>query len=113
MVETAFALEDRVGVSLTAVVVNGLYERLDLTDDAAAAAREAGITLAPSRLDALAAAARFRHQRQALQAEQVDRLAAALPLTQLALPYVFSDDIGPAEVDFLAHHLADSIRALP
>jgi anion-transporting ArsA/GET3 family ATPase len=113
VVETAFALEDRVGVSLAAVVVNGLYEHLDLTDDAETAAAEAGVTLAPSRLAALAAAARFRHQRQDLQTEQVERLAAALPLTQLPLPYVFSDDVGPAEVDFLAHHLAESIRTLP
>ncbi len=113
VVETAFALEDRVGISLAAVVVNGLYEPLDLTDDAAAAAAEAGVTLDPSRLDALAAAARFRRQRQDLQAEQVERLRSALPLDQLPLPYVFSDEVGPDEADLLAARLADSIRALP
>jgi len=111
VVETAFALEDRVGVSLASVVVNGLYEPLDLMD-AAGAAAAAGTTLAPARLSALDAAAHFRRQRQALQAEQVERLRAALPLAQLPLPYVFSDDVGPAELDFLADRLADSIRAL-
>jgi len=113
VVETAFALEDRVGISLASVVVNGLYEPLDLPTDPAAAAAAAGVKLAPSRLAALAAAAQFRRHRQALQAEQVDRLRSALPLSQLPLPYVFSDDVGLAEVDYLAERLADSIRALP
>ena len=112
VVETAFALEDRVGITLASVVVNGLYEHLELVD-AATAATEAGVTLAPARLDARDAAARFRGQRQALQDEQVERLRAALPLSQLALPYVFSDDVGRVEVELLARRLADGIRDLP
>ena len=113
VVETAFALEDRVGISLGPIVVNGLYERLDLVDDAAGAAAEAGVTLAPSRLRALAAAADFRRHRQAMQAEQVERLAVALPLPQLCLPYVFSGEMGPPEVKLLATELAGSVRTLP
>jgi len=113
VVETAFALEDRVGISLAPVVVNGLYEHLDLVDDAAAAAAEAGVALAPSRLAALTAAAGFRRQRQAIQAEQVARLSAALPLPQLCLPYVFSGEMGPVEVDLLAGAFAASVAALP
>ena len=113
VVEAAFALEDRVGISLAPVVVNGLYEPLDLVDDAAAAAAEAGITLASSRLAALEAAAAFRRQRQAMQAEQVERLHAALPLPQLCLPYVFSGEVGRAEIDHLATALAASVAALP
>ncbi len=113
VVETAFALEDRVGISLAAVVVNALYEPLDLADEPAVAAAEVGVTLAPARLAALADAARFRRQRQALQGEQIERLHLALPLAQLPLPYVFSDDIGPAEIDVLSAALAASIHALP
>ncbi len=112
VVETAFALEDRVGISLAPVVVNGLYEPLDLVDDADAAAAEVGIGLARSRLDALEAAASFRRQRQAIQAEQVERLGTALPLPQLRLPYVFSDEVGPTEVDQLAAALVESVAAL-
>ena len=37
VVETAFALEDRVGITLASVVVNGLYEHLELVDAATAA----------------------------------------------------------------------------
>jgi len=113
VVETAFALEDRVGISLAAVVVNGLYEPLDLAVDVAAAAAEVGATLAPARLRALTAAASFRSQRQELQTEQVERLRAALPLAQLPLPYVFSDEVGRAEAELLADRLAASIHALP
>ncbi len=112
VVEAAFALEDRVGISLGPVVVNGLYEPLDLSDDAATAAAEVGATLTPARLEALDAAAGFRRQRQTTQAEQVERLRAALPLPQLCLPYVFSGEVGPAELDQLAAALAHSISAL-
>lgn len=112
-VETAFALEDRVGVTLAAVVVNGLYEPLDLVEDAASAAASVGVTLPPARAEALDAAAGFRRHRQELQTEQVERLRAALPLAQLALPYFFAEEIGPTEVTRLAEHLAASVRGLP
>jgi Mrp family chromosome partitioning ATPase len=112
VVETAFALEDRVGVSLAPVVVNGLYRVLDLPEDAEAAAAAAGVTLSQARLDALKAAADFRRGRQELQAEQVERLRAALPLPQLHLPFVFSDEMGPPQIDLLANALAASLAPL-
>src|SRR4051794_23003538 len=47
VIETAFKLEDRVGVSLAPVVVNGMYPKIEGLDvDPAAAASEAGVTLA-------------------------------------------------------------------
>src|SRR5207245_8393404 len=79
VVETAFKLEDRVGVKLGPVVVNGLYPPLaGLGEDPSAAAEEAGVRLAPPEVEALRQAAGFRQQRQQLQAEQVARLAEAL-----------------------------------
>lgn len=113
LVETAFSLEDEVGVSLGPVVVNALYPPVDgLDSDPAAAAEEAGAFLRPGEAEALAAAAAFRQHRMALQAEQVERLAARLPLPQLHLPYLFSTDVGPAELDRLAGALLDGIRDL-
>ena len=120
-VETAYTLEDRIGVSLAPVVVNGLYPRLDGLDglglgldaDPSAAAAEAGAFLRVGEAEALAAAARFRLARMALQAEQVERLAKALPLPQLALPFLFTTEIGPAEIDVLAGALAAGVRGLP
>lgn len=105
VVETAFALEDRVGVDLAPVVVNGLYPVLDGLDaDPAPAGDDAAV---------LAAAAQFRRRRQELQQAQVARLAAALPLPQLQLPSLFTVDLGPSEIEALAGALAGAVEALP
>lgn len=113
LVETAFSLEDEVGVSLGPVVVNGLYpERPGLGTDPVEAAAAAGAALHPGEADELRAAAAFRARRTALQTEQVERLAAALPLPQLRLPYLFSTDLGPADVDVLADALTAGIEVL-
>jgi anion-transporting ArsA/GET3 family ATPase len=113
VVETAFALEDRAGLTLGPVVVNGLYPPLELDVDPAEAADNAGVRLTPPELDALGRAARFRRERQRLQQEQVQRLAEALPLPQLHLPFLFTTEIGPTQIDLLAIALADEIRRQP
>ena len=113
VVETAFALEDKVGVDLGPVVVNGLYPVLAGLDvDPAAAAAEGGVDLGGGAI-ALSAAASFRAQRQELQQAQVARLIAALPLPQLHLPTLFSVDLGPSDIDHLAAALAGGIERLP
>ncbi|MEX2660125.1 MAG: ArsA-related P-loop ATPase [Acidimicrobiales bacterium] len=114
LVETAFHLEDRVGVSLGPIVVNGVYPALgDLDADPEAAAASADTTLRAGEAEALASAAAFRRSRQALQAEQLERLTEALPLPQLQLPYLFEADLGPAEVDLLADALRESLLGAP
>ena len=113
VVETAFALEDRVGIDLGPVVVNGLYPPLaGLDADPEAAAESAGVELTPDEAAALAAAAHFRTGRRRLQSEQLARLADALPLPQLQLPALFTARIGSDELDILATALAGSITAL-
>jgi len=105
-VEAAFNLQDRVGIHLAPVIVNGLYPRLDHLDaDPEAAAAAAGIILPPGQGNAMRAAATFRRQRQDMQAEQTARLTAALPLPQLRLPHLCSDEIGLPELDLLADAL--------
>ena len=105
VVETAFALEDRVGVDLGPVVVNGLYPVLDGLDvDPGAAGADA---------PTLAAAAEFRARRQELQQAQVARLATALPLPQLHLPSLFTVDLDPSDIDVLATALVAAIEGLP
>jgi anion-transporting ArsA/GET3 family ATPase len=117
LVETAYSLEDEVGVSLGPVVVNGLYPALaGLDREPAGAATDAGAALHPGDAEALAAAARFRRRRQALQHTQVARLAKQLPLPQIALPYLFSADLGPASVEELANAAlsgVEELKALP
>ena len=113
LVETAYQLEDRVGISLGPVVVNGMYPSLPGLDaEPAAAAEAAGASLRPGEADALEAAASFRRERMALQAEQVGRLAEALPLAQLTLPYLFDAELGPAQLDDLAASLLTGIGDL-
>lgn len=114
LVETAFNLEDRVGVGLGPVIVNGIYDELPgLRSDPAEAAEAAGTTLRSGEAAVLSEAAQFRTDRMALQDEQLGRLAEQLPLDQLRLPFVFTTAIGPAELDLLADRLLDQIRALP
>jgi anion-transporting ArsA/GET3 family ATPase len=108
LIETAFALEDRVGVSLGPVVVNGLYPELeglsadDPPDPSVSDTDRAG----------LRDAAQFRLDRLALQHEQVARLRARLPLPQIPLPFLFTAGLTPADVDVLAAALEAGISAL-
>ena len=113
VVETAFKLEDRVGIALAPVVVNGLYPPCEgLDGDVEAAARAADVALLPGEAESLAAAAAFRRDRMALQAEQVARLASSLPLPQLRLPFLFTTELGLSEVDVLAGALASEVETL-
>jgi hypothetical protein len=114
LVETAFNLEDRVGIGLGPVVVNGVYDEVPGLDaDPEEAARAAGTTLRPGEAEELAAAASFRRDRMALQAEQLERLASKLPLPQLRLPFIFGAEVGPEELDLLADRFTAGIDALP
>lgn len=108
LVETAFSLEDEVGVSLGPVVVNGLYPPVDGLDaDPTAAAEEAGSSLRKGEAAELAAAAEFRRHRIALQAEQLTRLDESLPLPQVRLPFLFEAELDPAGLG----ELADAVLA--
>jgi len=112
VIETAFLLEDRAGVKLAPVVVNCLVPPLELPLDATSAGREAGVELTAEAAAGLDAAAAFRRHRQSLQAAQVARLAAELPLPQLHLPLLWTTDPGRAELDCLAGELAAGISGL-
>ena len=113
VVETAFTLEDKVGIDLGPVVVNGVYPPVDGFDvDAEEAAAAAGIRLRPGEAQALRDAARFRIARHELQQEQLARLADALPLPQLHMPMVFTAEVGPTEITTLARALESSVNAL-
>jgi len=113
LVDTAFHLEDRVGVSLGPVVVNGLYRHLPgLGVDPQAAAAASAATLRPGEGDTLAAAAAFRLDRIDLQTMQLGRLGERLPLAQLHLPFLFEGDLGPPELEVLTGAVLDAIAAL-
>lgn len=105
VVETAFALEDEVGVQLGPIVINGVDVGDPLPDDDAV--REAVADLDAARAQGLIDAAAFRRSRRAMEAAEIERLASELPLPKVTLPArsvagLTSSDIG---------QLADSLRA--
>ncbi len=116
IVDTAYALEDRIGVQLGPVIVNACYQDLDggtRAKDVQRLASQLDVFVSPREADDLAAAARFRRQRHALQQEQAERLAQRLPLPQIRLPFLFTADIGPAEVEVLTDAFVSAVEALP
>jgi anion-transporting ArsA/GET3 family ATPase len=113
LVETAYSLEDEIGLQLGPVVVNGLYPHLDGLDaDPVTAARQVGAFLHEGEAEALSAAAAFRRHRMSLQQEQLERLAERLPLPQIRLPYVFSADLGRDHIELLARAFLTGVEEL-
>jgi len=114
LVETAYSLEDEVGLSLGPVVVNGLYAEIEGLDaDPKAAAKTAGTSLRKGEAASLAEAADFRQHRIALQAEQVARLDEGLPLPQIRLPFLFEAELDPAGLAILADAVLAGLAAAP
>jgi anion-transporting ArsA/GET3 family ATPase len=110
-VESAFTLEDKAGVQLGPVIVNATDpDPVGLEQSAREAA--AGLDLDPAFLEALEAARVFRLERHALSASQIVRLARDLPLPQLLVPRMETEDIGLPETDRLAAALAQAIGRL-
>jgi hypothetical protein len=113
VIETAFALEEEIGVALGPIIVNGLVpvpEGLANDFDALVTANAPKISTAD--IANLRDAAAFRLKWAARQNEQVARLSEALPLAQLHTPYVFTTEPGPAELETLSNALSVDIDAL-
>jgi anion-transporting ArsA/GET3 family ATPase len=127
-IESAFTLEDKAGVQLGPVIVNAtdpVPEGLERSaQDVVAGMGVAGVAWAemagageagevdPALVAALDAARRFRLERHAISAAQIERLARDLPLPQLLVPTVAAETIGLAETDVLAAALAAAIGQL-
>lgn len=113
-VETADLIESTVGIKLCAVVVNARLPVLDLPAslhpaELARAAVAAGTRLGAAELESLVAAGLVRSQRQEAQAAQVARLASELSLPQLELPFCFSSELGPDELELLTDALEAAV----
>lgn len=94
-IDTAFTLEEDLGVSLAPIVVNQIQEPIRGLISAARTVRVPGPTKAV--ID--------RRVRQArTQARQLDRLAEGLPLARIHLPKLGTARVEPAQI----HQLADA-----
>jgi hypothetical protein len=113
VVETAYQLEDRVGVTLGPVIVNAcLPEEPLLNTDPTEAAEQAGVDIDNALASAIGRAAGFHTNRYGLQAEQLERLARELPLPQLHAPFLFGSCIGPKELESIGARLAREVGRL-
>jgi anion-transporting ArsA/GET3 family ATPase len=113
VIEAAYQLEDKVGIALGPVIVNSCYPAMaGLETSAVDAARSAGVVLDEDLMAALERARQFRTTRQQLQSDQIERLSRELPLPQLQVPYLFTDAIGPVQLDLLSDALGEGVAAL-
>jgi anion-transporting ArsA/GET3 family ATPase len=114
LVETAYALEDKVGVHLGPVVVNAVDRagsvEAEVPDPEAV---DLDVETVADR-DALRAAAAFRSARLEMQAEELQRLGQELALDQLHVPLVPTAGMTAGDIDALADAIecrADGERA--
>jgi anion-transporting ArsA/GET3 family ATPase len=116
-IDTAFAIEDRAGVALGPIFVNACFPALPdgvptTSEPIAAYAEKLDRFVSAREAVDLAHAASFRAQRHEIQTEQIARLSDQLPLPQIRLPFMFTPDLGVAEIDTLADAIAAGIHTL-
>ncbi len=99
VIETAYAVEEKVGVQLGPVVINGV-DRGGPIDVVSAPAEPT-------------AAAEFRNHRRASQQTELDRLSTDLALEQIVLPQLPVAGISSADLAPLAAALLEQIAGLP
>ena len=102
-IETAYALEDDVGIRLGPVVVNGVDDGAPLPDEQAEAAALAGLD--DDVVRSLVAAAEYRRSRRSMESEALDRLAAGLALGRITIPALPVAGLSAEDIDLLADRL--------
>jgi anion-transporting ArsA/GET3 family ATPase len=99
LIETAYAVEEQVGVQLGPVIVNGV----DLGD---------AVPIVEAAEDFLRAAAEFRNHRRAAQRAELQRLSSDLALAQIVLPQLPIAGVAADDLPALADALIDQIAML-
>ena len=118
-VETAYTLEDRVGVALGPVIVNGCtpdartlagdWPKVEAADAPAILTEATTAEVHCDEAEVLAAASTFHAGRVARERAELDRLNRLLPLAQIHLPQL-PGPIGPADLEVLASLLPYGVR---
>jgi hypothetical protein len=102
VVETAYTLEDRVGLRLGPVVVNSRWPEIAGLDRALELVAATGGGPGPAGSSARERAATYRLSHLRAQAHEVERLRSELPLPQIELPFLFTTSIERDHLDTLA-----------
>jgi arsenite-transporting ATPase len=127
LIETAYSVEEKVGVQLGPIIVNGVDRGdsivvPDATDGVRPGARagagagaggKSGASASGVRFDELRAAAEFRNQRRAAQRAELDRLRTELAIAQMTLPQLPVAGVSAGDLDQLADALVEQVGALP
>ncbi len=107
IVELATEMTDELGLALAPLVVNGCWpDRPSLALTAAAASKKSNVTLDAADRDALQRTNKYGAARLDVQREQLDRLAALLPMPTLRLPRLPAPRLLPHHLDLLVEALA-------
>lgn len=104
VVETAFALEDEVGIQLGPLIVNAVDQGTPVPDTAGTDAALRALAGDPDAV-ALRAAADFVRSRREMEREEVDRLSTAVPLPRIVLPLVAAAGLSATDLDALVDAL--------
>jgi anion-transporting ArsA/GET3 family ATPase len=104
-IETAYALEDDVGIRLGPVVVNGVDQGTELPDADAVDEALATSGLGAEVVDVLRTAASFRRARRSMEREALDRLSERLPLGQVPIRALPVAGLAATDIDMLADEL--------
>jgi len=100
VVETAFALEDDVGIQLGPIVVNSVDTGVEPPSAQATKKALRGMDTATRQL--LTDAAAFRRSRRDMERTETERLRAELPLAQVPLPALLVAGLSGDDIDALA-----------
>lgn len=121
-VELADKLRDRIGAAVGPVVVNQLYPPRFVTGPSARAlavlpeprgdGEAAEGTPGDELLAPILLRARIAMRRRALNDFYLEKLAAALPLPQVQLPYLFTTEFAAAQIEDLSRRLEAQLLAL-
>ena len=106
LIETAYSLEDLVGIRLAPLMVNCRWPEIDGLADAL---DRRPPTSAPGPAER---AARFRLDRIEAQQAEIQRLHDELPLPRLDLPFLFTTSLDRSDIEQLADALVPQLEAV-
>jgi len=104
-IETAYALEDGVGIRLGPVVVNGVDQGTELPKVGEVETALQAADLGDAVTDMLRDAAAFRRSRRSMERKAIDRLAVGLPLDQVQIRALPVAGLDADDIDALADEL--------
>lgn len=112
LIESAYQLEDEVGVKLGPVIVNAVETPPSDLPDPGSWTPPSDLGLDATEIDSLVLATRFTLARHELQTRELARLTEELPLPRLELPLVASVGLDDEDLRRLVSHLATEIHDL-